>query len=106
MSKILSTLMTIVVMTTAIVGMMVGTMMPQNTRHSLAPSTRAASSISTGTPLSEADSMVMQKPVHIHTPTAIKATVLICGSESHETGWPPSATTMALSNPICVAPEL
>src|SRR5436309_2864481 len=96
MSKIFSTLMTIVVLTTVSVGRITGTMIRQNVTHSFAPSTDAASSRSDGTFLIAAERMVIQKPVDIHTPTMINITVLIAGSVSHETGWPPSEVTMAL----------
>ena len=104
-SKIFSTLMTMVVVTTTTVGQMDGRLTRQNTCHSLAPSTRAASSSSFGMPLYAADKMTMQKPVQIQTPTAMSAKLLIHGrSTSQPTGSPPSATTMALSRPICGSP--
>src|SRR5688572_25828307 len=48
-SKSFNTLITMVVTTTVIVGRMIGTMILQKTVHSVAPSTRAASRISSGT---------------------------------------------------------
>ena len=105
MSKIFSTLMTMVVVTTITVGKMDGRLTRQNTCHSLAPSTRAASINSCGIPLYAADKMTMQKPVQIHTPTAMRAKLLIHGrSTSQPTGSPPKATTMALRRPICGSP--
>src|SRR5512138_1244815 len=96
--------MIMVVMTTATVGAMIGRTIWVKTRHSVAPSTRAASVISVGTLFSEADRMVMQKPVHIQMPTTIRAMVLTWGVVSHETGGIPRLVTMAFSSPIWVAP--
>src|SRR5258708_17489187 len=86
MSKILSTLMIMVVITTVIVGRIIGTMMPAKISISVAPSTRAASRISDGTPFSAAARMVMEKPVHIQMPTTIIASVLITGCVTYDTG--------------------
>src|SRR3990172_1147397 len=98
--------MTIVVTTTRMVGMMIGTMIFQNAVHSLAPSTRAASRISSGTDLSEAERIVMQNPVQIQTPTMTSMIVLIPGVDTQETGLPPSAVMIEFSNPIwtCCVP--
>ena len=68
--------MTIVVATTAIVGSEQRQGDPRKTCHSLAPSTRAASSSSVLMPLSAADRMTIAKPVHIQTTTTIRAIVL------------------------------
>src|SRR5581483_3840291 len=105
MSKIFSTLMTIVVVTTVMVGRMTGTVILQNETQALAPSTDAASSRSAGTFLIAAERIVIQKPVDIHTPTIISATVLMAGSVSHETGWPHREVTSAFSSPIWLGPE-
>jgi hypothetical protein len=56
--------------------------------------------ISSGTAFSEADRIVMQKPVQIHTPTTIRARVLIWGVERNAIGLPPKAVMIAFSNPI------
>jgi hypothetical protein len=57
--------------------------------------------ISSGTDLSAAERMVMQKPVQIHTPTTISMTVFRSRMVKKGTGRPPSAVMMALSRPIC-----
>src|SRR5512146_860207 len=100
MSKILRVLITMVVMTTTMVGMMIGTMMRQNTDHSVAPSTRAASRISSGTDLMAAERMVMQKPVQIQTPTTIRAAVLMPGVWTNARGFSPNEARMAFNRPI------
>ncbi len=51
-------------------------MIPRKTCHSFAPSTRAASSSSALMPLSAAEMMTMQKPVHIQAITTISRIVL------------------------------
>ena len=51
-------------------------MMPRKTCHSVAPSTRAASSSSGLMPLSAAEMMTMAKPVHIQAMTTISMKVL------------------------------
>src|SRR6185503_980662 len=100
MSNNLSTLMTIVVTTTRMVGMMIGTVIFQNVTHSVAPSTRAASRISSGTDFNAAARMVIQNPVQIQTPTTINRKVLIPGLDNQATGSPPNAVTSALRSPI------
>src|SRR6476660_9657835 len=100
MSNSLSTLMTIVVTTTRIVGMMIGTVTLQKDTHSVAPSTRAASRISSGTDFSAAERIVMQNPVQIQTPTTISMTVLRPGVDSQATGLNPSAVTIEFNKPI------
>ena len=68
--------MMIVVETTARVGHSSGKMIPRKTCHSVAPSTRAASSSSALMPLRAAEMMTMQKPVHIQAMTRISRIVL------------------------------
>src|SRR5215813_632974 len=104
MSKIFSTLITIVVVTTVSVGKMTGIVICQNEIHAFAPSTEAASSKSVGTFLIAAERMVIQNPVDIHMPTMINETVLKAGSVSHDTGCPPSDVTIELSKPIWLGP--
>src|SRR5215813_10690304 len=99
MSNIFNTLITIVVLTTVMVGRMTGTVIRQNETHAFAPSTLPASRRSVGTFLIAADRIVMQKPVDIQTPTMMSAVVLNAVSVSHDTGCPPSAVTIALSRP-------
>src|SRR5215210_5788556 len=101
-SNSLSTLITIVVTTTVIVGRMMGTIILQKTVHSVAPSTRAASRISSGTDFSAAARIVMQKPDQIQMPTRMIAYVLIGMVESQATGFPPSDVMIAFNSPTCV----
>src|SRR5512136_1164476 len=101
MSNTFKVLITMVVMTTIIVGAMIGTITAQKIRHSVAPSTRAASVISSGTDLIAAERIVMQKPVQIQMPTTISAAVFQPGVATKATGCWPSAVSMAFSRPIC-----
>src|SRR5688572_19096117 len=94
-SNSFSTLMTMVVTTTVIVGRIMGTMIRQNTVHSVAPSTRAASRISSGTDLSAAARIVMQNPDQIQIPTRTIMKVLMGVVESQVTGRPPKAVMIA-----------
>ena len=64
-SKILRTVIVRVVTTTAMVDVICGRVIRQKTCTSLAPSTRAASSSSDGTPLMAAHSTTMAKPAWI-----------------------------------------
>src|ERR671921_478202 len=99
-SKSFNTLMTIVVTTTVMVGRIIGTMILQKTVHSVAPSTRAASRISSGTDLSAAARIVIQNPDQIQMPTMMIMKVLIGVVDSQATGCPPSAVMIAFSRPI------
>src|SRR5687767_1613065 len=105
-SKSFNTLITIVVTTTVIVGRMIGTMILQKTVHSVAPSTRAASRISSGTDFSAAARIVMQNPDQIQMPTTMIINVLIGVVESQATGSPPKAVIIAFNSPIwfCCVP--
>src|SRR5574338_1693 len=100
MSNTFNALITMVVTTTRMVGMMMGTMIFQKVVHSVAPSTWAASRISSGTALSEAERMVMQKPVHIQTPTTMSAAVLMPGIVIQDTGGNPRRVMIEFSRPI------
>src|ERR1051325_4287788 len=100
MSNNFSTLMTIVVTTTRMVGIMIGTVTFQKDTHSVAPSTRAASRISSGTDFSAADRIAMQNPVQIQPPTTISMTVLSPGVDNQATGLPPRAVTIEFKSPI------
>ncbi|CAM5697520.1 hypothetical protein SHIRM173S_02156 [Streptomyces hirsutus] len=64
-SNTLSTLIIRVTVTTASTGASRGTVIRRNTCHSLAPSTRAASSSSRGMPASPAAISTIAKPAHI-----------------------------------------
>ena len=66
-SNTFSTLIISVTATTARTGASSGTVTRRNTCHSLAPSTRAASSSSRGTPASPAAISTIAKPAHIQT---------------------------------------
>src|SRR5437762_4510353 len=79
MSNALRAKMIIVVVTTASVGASKGTITRRKICSSLAPSTRAASSSSTGIPLSAAEMMTVQKPVQIQTAATMRAKVLSGG---------------------------
>ena len=104
MSNALSEVMTMVVATTAIVGMSSGRVIRRNTWSSVAPSTRAASSSSALMPLSAADRMTMQKPVQIQAATTINATVLSGASMSHGTGATPTLPSRPLRVPVWNVP--
>ena len=97
---------TIVVATTAMVGLRLGRTSRLKTCHSVAPSTRAASSSSAGMPFNAAERMTRQKPVHTHTPTAMSARLLVSKFTSQATGRNPgrSAVRAAFRTPICGAP--
>ncbi len=92
-----------VVATTVMVGRIIGIITCQKSCHSLAPSTRAASSTSPGSPFSAADRMVMLKPVHSQIPTIIRAKLLIGWLLMKATGWAPTPVIAALSTPICAS---
>src|SRR5680860_83432 len=62
MSKIFITMMSTVTNTVMTVGQICGTTMLKKIRFSLAPSIRPASIVSSGTPLTAADSSTMEKP--------------------------------------------
>src|SRR6476620_11675618 len=104
MSNALRAVMIIVVETTATVGRSNGNVILRNTWISVAPSTLAASSSSVLMPLSAADRMTMQNPVHVQAATTINAIVLVGASWIHVTGWKPSAVTPALRRPVWACP--
>ena len=66
-SKIFSTLIISVTSTTTSTGASSGTVTRRNTCHSLAPSTRAASSVSRGIAASPAAISTIANPAHIQT---------------------------------------
>ena len=77
-------------------------MIPRKTCHSLAPSTRAASSSSVLMPLRPADRMTIAKPVHIQMPMKISAKLLSrLAPASSAIGPSPTSPMSALSVPIC-----
>ncbi len=71
------------VVTTTIVGKMLGTMIRRNTCHSDAPSMRAASMISSGIDLIAAESTTMANPVWIQTMITIRRRLFHGLSDSH-----------------------
>lgn len=72
MSKAFSVAMAIVVSTTMIAERTLGTVICQNRRMPVAPSTLAASIVSSGIALMAADSTVIAKPVWIQTMTMMR----------------------------------
>src|SRR6056297_1342878 len=107
MSNIFSTLMIIVVTTTTMVEEMIGTMIRQNTCHSVQPSIRPESMRFWSTPFSEAERMTMQKPVQIHTATAMSASVLNGGRLKCQADGSKFGTMLvssAFSVPVCTSP--
>src|SRR5579859_6263797 len=106
MSKAFNAKIIIVVVTTASVLLIAGTVTNQNTCQSVAPSTSAASTISLGMPLSAAERMTVQKPVHTQTPTAMSARLFQGPLIIQASGWKPgiSATRIAFSNPVWETP--
>ena len=101
MSKIFSTLMTIVVVTTTIDDMIDGMMTLQKICSSVAPSIRAASSRSSGTALIAADRMTMAKPVWSQIMITIRNRLFHGSHESHAFGSPPRLIKIPLRRPIC-----
>src|SRR5258708_37880683 len=98
-SKTLSTLMIMVVATTVMVGLIIGTRIRKKIVISLAPSLRAASKISVGTPLRAAERMTIQKPVHVQTKMTISAILFQGALSSQAYGWCLVAVAMAMSRP-------
>ena len=93
--------MVMVVHTTTMVPQICGIMMPKKIWKPLAPSMRAASSVSSGTPRSAAERMTMAKPVWIQIRMTISRTEFQNGTVIHACGGKPSPVTIALSTPIC-----
>ena len=106
MSKAFRAVMMIVVETTARVGRRSGKMIPLKTCHSVAPSTRAASSSSPLIPFRAAEMITMQKPVQIQVVTRISRIVLRLRPlrVSHGWGATPTDVTAALSVPVWGVP--
>jgi hypothetical protein len=104
MSNSFSVAMKTVTATTMIAERIDGTVTFQKISDGLAPSMRAASTISVGTPLSAADRTTVAKPTSIHTRTTMSRRLFHGDSLSQLTGEPPSQTTIWLSRPICSPP--
>ena len=106
MSKTFSTMISTVMKTVIRVPRICGTITRKKICSSLAPSIRAASSVSPGTALIADDSSTMEKPTCIQIKITISSmsltlNVSVC---SQVTGSKPSFTTIALRMPICVSP--
>ena len=91
MSKTLRIAIATVVATAIRVPRIIGTTMRRNTDASPAPSIRAASMTSLGTPFSAADRTTIANPVWSQIMITIRASVLSGGTWSHGTGSLPSA---------------
>ena len=83
-----------------------GTITRKKICRSLAPSIRAASRVSTGTPLIADDSSTIEKPTCVQIKMTISRKLLTLNVSvcSQVTGRSPSRSTMALSRPICGSP--
>ena len=101
MSKTLSTVIVIVVQTTAIVPQIWGTLILKKICKGEAPSSTAASSVSSGMPRSAPDRITMAKPVWIQTRMIIRKKLFQNGAAIQACGSPPIATQMAFKRPIC-----
>ena len=103
MSKTFITPMSTVMNTVMTVGQICGTTTRKNACRSLAPSIRAASSVSVGTPLTAAESSTMENPTCAQIRMTMRKKLLRwkAAPASHTTGSKPSAVTMAFCRPIC-----
>ena len=100
-SKIFSVPIAVVVVTVRMVLWIYGIMIWKNACTSVAPSTCAASTMSSGTPLSADDSSTMQKPVDPQIITATRNRLFQGWSVSQDCGSRPNVASMAFSTPIC-----
>ncbi len=102
MSKIFSTPIMIVVSTTAIVDEICGMITRQKICTSVAPSMRAASRVSSGTPFTADDSSTIANPTWVQIMITMSSSVLSRKSETcnQATGSPPNPVQTALSRPI------
>ena len=89
--------------TVTIVTLICGTTTRKKICRSLAPSMRAASRVSPGTPLTAAESSTMAKPTFIQSSITISRKLLKWKvfSCSQAIGSPPNAVTMAFWMPTC-----
>src|SRR5690606_21744424 len=104
MSKIFRVAIEIVVSTTTSEGRMLGIVIRQNSCHGDAPSSRAASMMSSGTALIEADRITIANPASIQTSTRMRKIVFAGASCRNRTGSSPRASITALRTPICCCP--
>ena len=106
MSKTFMTPMVTVMKTVITVGQICGTTTRKNACTSLAPSMRAASIVSVGTPLIAADSSTIENPTCAQTRMTMRNRLfrwkVDCWSQT--TGSKPSAVTIAFCRPICGRP--
>ena len=107
MSKIFITVISVVTKTVMIVPLICGTTTRKKICRSPAPSIRAASSVSTGTPLIAAESSTIAKPICAHSSITISSRLLRWNWSccSHGIGLPPRSTTIAFCRPICSWPS-
>ena len=95
--------MPIVVSTTISAGRMLGTVMKRNIRRPLTPSSRAASTMSSGIALIAADSTVIAKPAWIQIMMTIRKSVFQGSLSRNRYGVQPEPDLRIwLSRPICV----
>ena len=92
--------MVMVTNTTTSVGRMLGMVIRVNICQALTPSSRAASIMSIGMPLSAAESTTIAKPAWIQTMTTMRNSVFSGGLSRNCCDCPPSPTQMPLSRPI------
>ncbi len=93
--------MTSVVTTTSSVRLMPGSVTDRKTRHSFAPSRRAASASSDGTAFTAADKISAATPRLDHTATNIRQYLLTAAASSQATGLLPGISVQsALSSPV------
>ena len=100
MSKTFSTTMVIVVQTTTMVPMICGTLILKKIWNGLAPSSTAASIVSSGMPRRAADRITIAKPVWIQISTTIRKKLFQGMLVSQVCGSPPNQTQIAFSTPI------
>ncbi len=107
MSKTFSTMSSTVMKTAMIVPRICGITTWKKIFTSVAPSIRAASSVSSGTPLIAAESSTIANPACSQIRMTISSTSLKLNAEvcSHETGLKPIVVQIALSRPICGRPS-
>ncbi len=93
--------------TVTMVGQICGTTTRTKTWLSLAPSIRAASRVSAGTPFTAAESSTIAKPTRAQSSMIISSMLLKCSvlSWSQVTGSPPSVVTIAFWIPTCASPS-
>ena len=106
MSKTFSTRISTVMKTVIVVPLICGTTTFQKICHSEAPSMRAASMVSSGTPLIADDIRIIPNPAWSQIRITISRNVLSLNDSlwSQVCGSPPSVVQTALSRPVWVAP--